>query len=376
MSRLHLRLRDGIALAVVVLIVAGIVWIALPGQRTITVTAEFSEAPGLFVGNHVDILGIPVGRGVAVRMAVDSDHPVPADAQAILMAPDVVNDRYVQLDPAYTHGAKLTGGAVIPTSRTGLPVSVDQVFDSLDQLAKALGPSGANKHGALSSLLHELARSFSGGYGTSLHQAIVSASAALNGVASNPKKLAALLTNLGQLTRAAANDTQSYTAFAGDLQSVSASLASDNTDIASALSGLQTLFSNLDRFVKANRSALGGTVANLSTFATRLAAEQKQLAAAFDVGPLALENLNNAVDPNAPGGPALKGRLDPSTTSSQLVASVCGNPLLRGLTVATNPAQRTEFDVDCLFGSALDSLPTPPGASGPNVSLSALLGSK
>jgi phospholipid/cholesterol/gamma-HCH transport system substrate-binding protein len=266
-------------------------------------------------------------------------------------------------------------GALIPTVRTGLPVSVDQVFDTLDELAKALGPHGANAHGALSTLIARLAKAL-GGNGTNLHTAIVESSQALSGISSNPQALTTLLDNLGHLSQAAANNTQSYDQFALDLASVSSSLASDNGDIAKALAELQSLFSNLSSFIRQNQSSLKGSLANLSTFAQRIAKEQKALAATFDVGPLALQNINKAVDPDAPGGTALRGRFDGTSASRTLIEQTCGNILLRGLTVATNQAQRTEFDVDCLFAGSLDALPDAPGSStGPDVGLRALLGS-
>jgi phospholipid/cholesterol/gamma-HCH transport system substrate-binding protein len=378
------RVVNTLAVVVAAALVAGVVLLVRPGARTTTITADFAEAPGLYVGNHVDVLGIPVGTvtsvkanatDVVVRMRVDADQPIPAGATAILEAPDVVNDRYVQLTPAYTGGPRLVSGAVIPTARTGLPVTVDQVFDSIDELATALGPNGANSHGTLSQLIHRLAQSLKGN-GAELNRTITASSEALTGLASNPTQLAALLDNLGQLTHALADNTTSYESFAGDLQSVSASLAADNSDTAAALSSLQQLFANLTTFVQDNQSALGTSVANLRAFATKLASEQKALAASIDVGPLALQNLDAAVDHDVPGGgAALTGRYDPSSAGDALVASVCGNPLLRGLTVATSPTQRTELDVDCLFNEALGSLPDPPDAStGPDLGLSALIG--
>jgi phospholipid/cholesterol/gamma-HCH transport system substrate-binding protein len=381
----HVKIRVGVAAGVVLVLIGLLVWAVIPGPSTITITADFSEAPGLFVGNHVDVLGIPVGRvlsvkpdasGVLVKMSVRSSQPIPSKAQAVLMAPDVVNDRFVQLNPAYTGGTRMRSGGVIPMARTGLPVSVDQVFDTLDELAKALGPQGANAHGALSTLVARLAKAL-GGNGANLHQAIAESSQALAGISSNPQALTSLLDNLGNLSKAAADNTKSYDSFALDLASVSSSLASDNGDIAKALADLQSLFSNLSSFIHQNQSSLKGSLANLGTFAKKIASEQKALAETFDVGPLALQNLDNAVDPNAPGGAALKGRYDATPVSRQLISQVCGNILLRGLTVATNPSQRSELDVDCLFAGSLDALPASPGSSsGPDMGLSALLGSQ
>lgn len=383
-ARLRSRWRLAVATLLAAVVVAACLLVALPGPSSVVITAEFAETPGLYAGNHVDVLGIPVGRvlsvkpgpgGVAVKMRVKASQPIPAGAKAVLMAPDVVNDRYVQLTPAYGGGPTLANGAVIPLSRTAIPISVDQVFGALDDLAKALGPKGANAHGALSTLLRRLATAL-GNNGSAIHDAIVEASGALAGIASSPTELASLLDNLGQLTQAAADHTVAYQHFAADLQAVSASLAADNTDIQKALGDLQTLFANLTSFVRTNQSSLGGSVANLQLFAKRLASGQKALAATIDVGPLALQNLDAAVDPAAPGGPALRGRFDPTTASDNLLSSVCGNTLLRGLTVATNAAQRTELDVDCLLASSLQALPAPPGAStGPTVGFGTLAGS-
>ena len=364
-------------------LVAGLVYIAVPGTPTMTVTANFSEAPGLFVGNFVEVLGVPVGRitaitpgprGVAVRMLVPDNVPIPRGAHAVLEAPDVVNDRYVQLAPAYTGGARTASGTVIPTARTTIPVSVDQVVGNLDQLARVLGPTGVNRQGALSELLHSLAHTF-GSNGPQLHAALVDSSVAVTGFASHPAALAAALNNLGKLTGAAAANTATYQAFAGALATVSASLASDNTDVAAALHDLQQALGQLATFVHDNETAIGSSVSNLDAFSAALAAQQKQLAAVFDVGPLTLENFANSVDKSAPGGAALRARYDPTAGSMSLVKQVCGNSLLRGLVLATNPRQRTELDLDCLLNYSLGSLSVPPGASrGPDLSLSHLVG--
>jgi len=139
--------------ALVVAVVAFFGIRAALSTPTYTVTADFTEAPGVYVGNHVDVLGIPVGTVTAVTphptfvsvvMEVDSDVKLPANAIAALMAPDIVNDRYIQLDPVYRHGPTLADNAVIPMRRTALPQSVDQTISLLDQLIQALGPSGAN----------------------------------------------------------------------------------------------------------------------------------------------------------------------------------------------------------------------------------------
>ncbi len=134
---------------------------------TYTVTADFTEAPGVYVGNHVDVLGDPGRDGDrghapphlrAVVMQVDTDVKVPANAIAALMAPDLVNDRYIQLDPVYRHGAVMADNAVIPMQ----PDRVAAVGRP-DDLAAGPADSGAradgrNKNGVFSRFVHDVAQ--------------------------------------------------------------------------------------------------------------------------------------------------------------------------------------------------------------------------
>lgn len=357
------------------------------GARTYTITAEFPEAPGLYAGNFVDVLGLPVGHvvkvaphpaAVTVTMQIDRSVRVPARAVAFLMAPNVVSDRYVQLDPAYTGGPPMAPGADIPSSRTADPVSVDQIISSLDQLAVALGPNGANAKGALSNLLHSAANAFAND-GPQIHTTISSFGQALSALSSNSSDLTSLINNFGQLTHAAAQATGTYQSFANDLASVSQSLAGDSSEIQTALSNLQIALGNVAEFVQSNQQNLGASVANLSKVAAAIGQQQKTLAQLLSVAPLALQNVANAYDPNPPGGggPALRTRYDPVAGSSTFANSVCGNSILRLFVLAVDQSQDhiPTVDLGCGVAYALQTLPTPPHAPGepPNMTLQALI---
>src|ERR1700722_8658434 len=147
---------------VAVALIAGGVLIYQSVNPSKQVTAYFAETIGVYPGSTVRVLGvavgtvdsvIPVGTKVKVTMTVDPGIAIPADAGAVVIAPSVVSDRYIQLTPAYTHGPQLHSGAVIPVSRTAIPVEVDQIYASLARLTTALGPKGANKNGALTDLI-------------------------------------------------------------------------------------------------------------------------------------------------------------------------------------------------------------------------------
>ncbi|MGH9172584.1 MAG: MCE family protein [Acidimicrobiales bacterium] len=385
MRRLPKWARGLAGLVVAALVASGIFLVTTAGPPEMTITAEFATAPGLYVGNQVKILGMPVGSVtkitpgatyVTVEMQVPASTKIPADAQAFLMAPQIVNDRYVQLNPAYVSGPRLSDHAVIPVARTATAISLDTVIDSLDKLATALGPSGANAHGALSAFVDSLAHAF-GSNGADLHSTLDNLGSALAALSAHSPQLTALFDNLGNLSHTASQYTSTYQAFANDLAAVSTELASDNSDIGSALANLQRALGTLAEFVRTNSSALGKSVDDLDTFASAVAAKQQQLAQVFGNLPIALDNLGNAVDPNASGGPALVARLDLMGDSSSYSKAVCGNALLRLLLISVDQSQDkdSEVDLDCGVNGLLAGLPTPPGASsGPNLSLSALVG--
>jgi phospholipid/cholesterol/gamma-HCH transport system substrate-binding protein len=385
------RVVTGIVVAGAIALIALAFSALTSGSRSITITADFAEAPGLFAGNHVDVLGIPVGSVTSIRpqpdhvlitMRLPASVPVPEGATASLMAPDVVNDRYIQLSPAYSGGPKLADHAHLTLASTRSPVTPDEIISTLDQLVRALGPNGANKNGALSDLLHNLAQSFQN-TGPDFKATVVNLSQALGALASNkPSQVTDVLNNLGKLTQGMADNTTTYQSFANDLSAVSGSLAADNSDIGKALSSLQTVLGQLASFLQTNQGALGSSITNLQTFASALAQQQQQLAQVYNVAPLSLQNLHYAVDPtNTQGCPAgqktcaaIRARFDPVANSKNLVQQVCGNQLYRGLLIATNPGQATMLDLDCAVNGSLAALTVPPGAStGPTLDLSALL---
>ena len=128
-------------------------------KDTYRITAEFGSAtPGLYPGNSVSILGVPTGTVVSITpersfvkvvMELPADVKIRADAHAVLMAPNPVSDRTVELYPPYLKGPVLPHDAVIPPKRTVVPLEIDAIFSSVDQLATTIGPRGANSKGAL-----------------------------------------------------------------------------------------------------------------------------------------------------------------------------------------------------------------------------------
>jgi virulence factor Mce-like protein len=179
------------AAAFVLLVALGATVLRPAGQYR--VTAYFTQTVGLYPGSGVSILGIDVGDiteitalgdRVRVEMLIDDDYDIPADAQAVVLAPSLVSDRYVQFSPTYDGGPTMEDGDEVPLDRTATPVELDQVYGALDELSTALGPSGANQNGALSDLVDVGAANLDGN-GEALNRTLTGFSQAVETLATN-----------------------------------------------------------------------------------------------------------------------------------------------------------------------------------------------
>ena len=266
----------------------------------------------------------------------------------------------VQLSPPYTGGPLMTSGADIPTSRVHTPVEVDELFSSLDELGKALGPNGVDRNGSLGDLFHVTAQNLDGN-GQRLHDTIVGLAKALPALSGNAKQLTSLLDDLDTLSRALANHDDTVSAFYRDLATATAQLAGERQDIATALSTLQTALGQLGTFVQDNRAALSANIGNLITVSNALLAHQRELIETFDVLPLTISNLGATVESDADG---LRVRIRASLQPGQvpLIAEYCGSSSVPHTTRLLPGGGGTPWDVLCTALDALLQEPPPPGA--------------
>ncbi|MFD0817989.1 MCE family protein, partial [Micromonospora zhanjiangensis] len=267
-----------------------------------TVVAHFSRAVGVVAGSDVRILGVrighvvsvrPEGRTVRIELRSAAEHPVPADARAVIVPPSVVSDRYVQLTPAYAGGATLADGADLATDRTAAPMEIDDIYRALDDFNKALGPDGANADGALSKLL-AAGRANLDGNGENLHATLDGLSKALTTLADGRQDLFGSVANLQQFITALARSDQQVRAFNQRLAEVAGQLAGERDELAAALRNLATALTDVTTFVKQNRAALTDNVAALADITTVLVRQQQAIMKILDVAPLTLTNLNLA----------------------------------------------------------------------------------
>ena len=312
-------LLKGIAGGLVLVVVAALVVLLWPGGGQRTVRAEFVRAVGLYKGSDVRILGVKVGEvtdvspkgdRVEVEMTYDDQYKVPADAKAVVVAPSVVSDRYVQLTPVYEGGPALADRARIGLARTAVPVELDRIFSSLDDLNVALGPKGANKDGALSRLLAVGADNLDG-EGRNINRTVRDFSTAISTLSDGRDDLFGTVQNLQVFTTALARSDDQVKAFNTDLASVADQLAAEREELALSLKNLAVALTEVASFVKDNRATLSKDIEGLADITGTLAKQKDALAEVLEAGPVALSNLQLAFNPSS-------GTLDTRNNESQL----------------------------------------------------------
>jgi phospholipid/cholesterol/gamma-HCH transport system substrate-binding protein len=281
--------------------VAGVaVWRSRDPGRSLT--ASFTKAVGIYEGSDVRVLGVkighvvavkPQGRTVRIEMRYDRKYDIPADAQAVIVPPSVVSDRYVQLTPAYLGGKKLADGAELGSDRTAVPLEIDDIYRSLDEFNSALGPEGANADGALSKLL-ATGRANLQGNGQNLHDTLDGLSKAMTTLSNGRQDLFGSVANLQKFTTALAESDQQVRQFNSQLADVSEQLAGERDELAAALQSLAVALAQVTTFVRDNRDELKSNVDALADVTGTLVRQQRAIIDILDVTPLALSNLNLA----------------------------------------------------------------------------------
>ncbi|MFI1167999.1 MCE family protein [Streptomyces sp. NPDC020801] len=303
----RLPVRRILALLTALTVVAALAVVLWPRSETVRVTAYFPRTVGIYPGSDVRVLGVRIGRvekitpegdRVRVELSYDRGRKVPANAQAAIVNSSVVSDRYVQLLPVYRRGPVLRTGAVIPESRTAVPVELDRIFDSLHTTADALGPKGANKDGSLSRLLGVSADNLRG-QGANLNQTVEDLSQAVTTLSGGRGDLFGTVRNLQVFTAALAADDQSVRSFDTSLAQVARQLSGERTDLAAALEHLATALGEVSDFVKNNKNSLRSDVKGLSKVTKVLVAQRASLEELLTVVPTGLSNLQNAYNPAA-----------------------------------------------------------------------------
>jgi phospholipid/cholesterol/gamma-HCH transport system substrate-binding protein len=327
------RKRLTVLLAVLAVLTAGnLWWIFAKADNEKRITAFFGRAVGIYPGSDVQVLGVRVGsvesvvpRGeqVEVVLSIDPDAPVAADTRAVVIAPSLVADRYVQLTHPARGGARIAGGTVIPAGRTATPVELDELYASLNDLLTALGPNGANAGGALSDLLSTGAANLAGN-GAAFNENVRNFADLAKTLAGYKEDLFGTVDELQKFTHMLAGNDKQVAEVNRQLAKLWQTLAADRGELSGSLRTLGAALGDIQGFIKDNRAAIKSNVDKLAQTTQVLVDRRDSLAETLDVAPLAVTNVLNAFDP---ASESLQGR---SNLLEYLPLPVSGQVFLGG----------------------------------------------
>lgn len=352
------------ALAVVV-VVAAVGWSFLSDRLdTITVTAQFDSAAGLYEGNTVAVLGMPVGKVtkivakggyVEVEFSVDGDVAVPADAMAVTISNSILTDRQIELTPAYRGGPTLQNHDTIGLNRTRTPVEFARVLDVLDKLSTSLRGDGKGS-GPVADVV-DASAAIADGNGQAMKDALGELSNALRLSSDRGEvtrdQLTTIIRNVSTLFEAAADNDATLREFGSTVRQLSQVLADENFGSGSTGRKLNDVINQLGEVLNTHRDAIKQIIANGDTVLTTTVDHQRDLAEFLDLAPLTLDNIYNAID-RQNGAVRVHVLTDKVLFDTQTVKEMCNMMGLRQLGCSTGTLQ--DFGPDFGLSYVLDGL--------------------
>ncbi len=317
-----------LALAVVLVLVlcAGIVAVVhADAERDRThVVAYFDNSNGIFTGDEVRILGVPVGGiekiepqplRAKITFWFDDRYEVPVDAKAVIVSPSLVTSRAIQLTPAYTSGPAMTDGAVIPQDRTLVPVEFDDLRQQLEKLSETLQPTQAGGVSTLGAFVNTAADNLRG-EGANIRDAVVTLAQAFSTLGDHSNDIFSTVRNLSTLVSALRSSTDLMAHLNQNLAAVTALLANDPNEVGNAIADLDTALGGVEDFVADHREAVGTTSDRLASVSTALVERLGDIEQLMHVTPNALQNFANTFEPahgSFTGAMAVNNFADPIT---------------------------------------------------------------
>ncbi|MCX2730484.1 MCE family protein [Saccharopolyspora sp. NFXS83] len=307
------------------LIIAGGWYVLLRPAPPRAVSADFATADGIYPGNKVHVLGVPVGvveqvnpRGPVVRvvMRVRPDIALPAAAHAYIMSPQLISDRFVELGPAYGGGPVLADGAVIPAERAHSPIRWDELMSSLDAVVSALGPDGAGGGDDLGALLHSAATAADGN-GPRVRTAITRLAGATDVLAGDREQLGELIGNLDVLVRALAEHRSTVDSLAAGVRQASEDYGGQRLHLDQTIGRLARSLAEADALIREHGGELTGSVRDLAGTTAQVAGQREQLSEVLTTLPLVFGNFSRAVTEDE----RLRIRLNISSNLAQFPAT-------------------------------------------------------
>jgi phospholipid/cholesterol/gamma-HCH transport system substrate-binding protein len=300
--------RVGLAIVLPLLLVAGIAVVVHSMMTKLGrthVVAYFDNSNGIFRGDNVMMLGVRIGEidkiepeptRAKISFWFDDKYPVPSDAKAVILSPQLVTSRAIALTPAYTGGPKITDGAVIPQDRTAVPVEWDDFRKQLEKLDSSLQPTGSDGVSPLGAFINTTADNLRG-QGVAIREAIIKLSQAFSALGDHSNDIFSTIKHLSVLVSALQSSTDVMKQLNGNLAAVTALLANNSDEVGQALADINAAAGEVQHFVADNREAIGTTSDKLASVSTALVESLDDIKQTLHLAPTTFQNFLNIYEP-------------------------------------------------------------------------------
>lgn len=299
--------RIGVAIALIAVLVGGIVTVvrSAAGVGRTTVIGYFANSTGLYNGDNVVVLGVPVGKiekiepqpdHVRITFWFNDKYKVPADVKAAILSPSLVTPRSIQLTPAYTGGPVLADHAVIPQQRTAVPVEYDDFRQQLEKLTQVLQPTAPGGTSTLGEFINTAADNLRG-QGPDIRNTVIELSQAISALGDHSNDLFSTVKNLSVLVSALHDSSDLLQHLNQNLAAVTGLLANDPNEVANAVRNLNDVVGDVRGFVAENREALGTTTDKLASVTQAVNDSLGDVKQLLHTAPTAFQNFLNIYQP-------------------------------------------------------------------------------
>lgn len=306
------QLRWVTAVALVALLAIASSWLA---RVTVfapkSLTAYFSHASAIYAGDDVRVAGVKVGAIDAIEpegtqskvtMHINPRVPVPANATAVIVAPNLVSARYIQLvAPSTPSTDVIADGASIPLDHTAVPVDWDEVKQQLMRLATDLGPSGDVSTTSTARFIDSAANAMDGN-GERLHRTLAQLSGVGRILADGSGDIVDTLQNLQVLVSALKDSNIQIIQFQDRFATLTSTLDNSRSELDAALTNMSSVVSEIQTFVGGARDKTSEQLQRLTNVTQNLVDHRKDLEQVLHVAPHALANTYNMFDPQLGSG--------------------------------------------------------------------------
>jgi phospholipid/cholesterol/gamma-HCH transport system substrate-binding protein len=297
----------GLAVTLVLVLIGGIVTVVgiASGIGRTNVVGYFANSTGIYNGDDVVILGVPVGKvekiepepdRVKITFWYNDKYKVPADAKAVVLSPSLVTPRSIQLTPAYTGGPAMRTDAVIPQDRTAVPVEWDDFRQQLEKLTQVLQPTTAGGTSTLGAFINTAADNLRG-QGPDIRETIIKLSQAISALGDHSSDLFSTVKNLSILVSALHDSGDLLQHLNQNLAAVTSLLADDPNAVGNAVRDLHDVVDDARNFVADNQESLGTTSDKLASVTQAVNDSLGDVKQLLHVAPTAFQNFLNIYQP-------------------------------------------------------------------------------